>query len=178
LSKVRVNAEILRKLTYDAASGCLYWKTVDAQNRGDLVYNSQCAGKIAGGLHKATGYLHVQVLGKKIKCHRLAWFLYYGVWPQNELDHINHNRADNSLCNLRCVTSQENSQNRSLRRDNRSGRVGVYYYKRNKKWLASIGCGDGVRQNLGYFSSQQEAINAREIAERFLGYHRNHGSSL
>jgi hypothetical protein len=64
--------------------------------------------------------LTINIDGKRyyLRAHRVAWFLHYGEWPDGVIDHINHNRKDNRICNLRAVTHHENLQNRE---PNKSG---------------------------------------------------------
>lgn len=166
--------EILRKLEYNPNTGYLYWKEVTVETHGDRIFNKQFAGKIAGGKHFKSNYLHIQIMGRKYKAHRVAWFLYYGCWPR-ELDHIDHDRSNNKLKNLREVTSTENSKNRSRRSNNTSEKVGVSFYKPNGRWCAKIQ-DSGIQKHLGYFETKEEAIVTRESAEKRLGYHKNHGA--
>ena len=67
--------------------------------------------KQAGGMNR--GYRDIKVCGKRYKAHRLAWFYYYGEWPKHTIDHINNNKDDNRIANLRDVTVYENQQNRA-----------------------------------------------------------------
>ena len=74
------------------------------------------------------------------------------------IDHINHNTLDNRKCNLRICTHFENMQNR---RDNKTGKTGVYYNKRDDVFVASIGT-----KFIGQSKSLEEAIKMREEAEK------------
>ena len=80
------------------------------------------------------------------------------------IDHINHNTLDNRRENLRICTVSENQQNSSLRKDNKSGHVGVGKHKGTGKWIARIRC-NGENISLGSFDHIQDAINARKCAE-------------
>ena len=82
------------------------------------------------------GYKFIQVGRKCIPQHRVAWFLAYGFWP-DEIDHINQDKADNRLINLRACTHSTNMLNRGLRADNTSGVTGVSYNKAAKKWTVT-----------------------------------------
>lgn len=75
----------------------------------------------------------------QIKAHRLAWFLYYGVWPVM-LDHANRNGLDNRLCNLRLATNSQNSANTKTPKHNTSGYKGVSFDRllTRKPWRAMI----------------------------------------
>ena len=126
----------------------------------------------AGSLH-SSGYLTIRIGSKNYYAHRLAWFYTYGEWP-NQVDHINHNRADNRLCNLRSVTDAENRKNQTLRIDNKSGICGVAWDKHYKKWKAHIRA-NGKAKTLGYFDNLFDAVCIRKSAEVKLGFHKNHG---
>ncbi|MDX3744647.1 HNH endonuclease signature motif containing protein, partial [Pseudomonas sp.] len=67
------------------------------------------------------GYLRINVAKTSFKAHRLAWVLYYGKWPDGDIDHINCDRADNRIENLRECSRSQNCHNTSLRRNNKSG---------------------------------------------------------
>ena len=68
-------------------------------------------GSVAGTIN-GRGYRWIRVLNKRYQAHRLAWLFYYGEWPENEIDHINNDKDDNRITNLRDVTHGENQQNR------------------------------------------------------------------
>jgi hypothetical protein len=109
--------------------------------------------------------------------HRVAWALHYGEWPSDQIDHVNGDKTDNRLENLRIVTAQGNAKNRSLRSDNTSGHVGVYWVRETKKWSAQIKV-DGRQKTIGSFESLEDAVKARKAAEDLNGYHANHGRRL
>ena len=116
------------------------------------------------------GYVKVNINGRLYRGHRLAWVHYYGEWPESNLDHINRDRADNRIKNLRLATPAENMQNQSLRCDNKSGHKGVFWHKAISKWWAYINVGH-KRHTIGYFSDLQEAVTARRQAENQLHTH-------
>jgi hypothetical protein len=78
-----------------------------------------------GSLDK-DGYLCLKIKGEKFKSHRVAWFLYYGTFPGKEIDHINRNRKDNRITNLREVDRRENVLNSYRKPNPITGVVGVY----------------------------------------------------
>ena len=154
-------------LSYDPDTGMFVWVVgrVGASK-----------GAKAGGLCR--GYVSVGVDGRKYFAHRLAWLYQKGSWPVEEIDHINHTRSDNRWCNLREVSSSENSRNISKPSDNTSGVVGVSWTrrlgKRNDKWESHIR-NNGRRVFIGYFDDFFEAVAARRSAEIKYNYHENHG---
>jgi hypothetical protein len=92
------------------------------------------------------GYRQVMLDRKIYSVHRIAWALYSGEHPNGEIDHINGDRADNRLCNLRLATSSENNQNRRISSRNKTGIKGVFRVKwaKGKAWRVSVGhsCGE------------------------------------
>lgn len=120
------------------------------------------------------GYLRIFFNGKDYFAHRVAWFLYYGVWPVNQIDHINQIKTDNRIDNLREVSNEENCKNQTLRKTNKSGRIGVYFDNQHKKWRASIRFNNKT-VHLGLSKNIEEIINLRKDAEIKYGYHKNHG---
>lgn len=133
------------------------------------------AGMEAGCLHKNSGYIVVRVNRKLLKAHRIIYEMRHGEIPDGmEVDHIDHNRANNDDSNHRLVSHRENTQNSSRRHNNSSGCTGVYWYKSRNKWWAFIGTGK-ERKSLGYYSDWLDAVCARKRAEFELGYHENHG---
>lgn len=87
-----------------------------------------------------------------IRGHRLSWFLHYGTLPINCLDHIDGNKSNNKIDNLRDVTNQENQWNRTTAK-------GYTWHKKNNKFQAAIQI-NGKVKHLGLFHTEQEARNA------------------
>jgi hypothetical protein len=120
------------------------------------------------------GYLYIGLAGRSYASHRLTFLYMIGEFPPEEVDHINRNRLDNRWDNLRPATHSENNRNKRINRNNTSGKMGVVWHKRKQRWEARISSND-IRRCLGYFDKLDDAIAAREKAERELGYHENHG---
>ena len=157
---------LLSIMDYFPETGKLFWKD-------GLPFKA--AGGEAGTLSKY-GYVCVEVKGKHYMAHRLAWFYAHKQWPKDQIDHINHNRSDNRMTNLRQVTATENQKNSRMRKNNTSGFMGVSWHKRQRKWLVNIMI-DYKHQHIGYFSDFFEACCARKSAERIYGFHANHGAN-
>jgi hypothetical protein len=180
---IRVDPELLhRLLRYDPDTGDLYWREREASDfshtrRPDVhcaIFNKRFGGKKATSA-PVRGYKIIGISRTyHLKAHRAAWVLTHGVWP-DQIDHINGDRGDNRLANLRAVDGRTNARNQKLRSDNSFGCAGIIL-KRNGKYEAQIGAGARRRSRfLGTFATLEEAIAARRAAERALGYHENHG---
>lgn len=157
----------------------LVWRERDSTEFPDASYATAWNGLNAGNPVAiklgSNGYFAVRFHGRWFAAHRLIWALTFGCWPKGDLDHINGDRTDNRLENLRDVSRQENARNAKLRKDNRSGCVGVRQNKsRNNKWIAEITV-DGRRQQVGTFVEKDAAILARQIASEAHGYSARHG---
>ena len=143
-------------LNYDAQTGEFTWR-----------YTRQGVPAGPAGSYSGNGYLYITIDLQKYSAHRLAWLYVHGKWPNDQIDHINGNRADNRLINLREVTGAVNNQNqRRARTDNKScGLLGVS--KNRDKWRARIWLG-GVERCLGSFPTPEEAHKAYLKAKRKL----------
>jgi len=120
-----------------------------------------------GSLDKSNGYLCICVCGVQLYAHRLAWFLTHGKWPTQTIDHINRNRTDNRLENLRDVSYSDNNVNMGMRSHNTSGFEGVSWHAKARKWMAQIKR-NGHYYYLGLFESKEDAKDLRDlVAEEF-----------
>lgn len=115
---------------FDYKDGHLYWKKVMHPNKQYLV------GQEVGSIHP-TGYRHVTWMGKPHKVHRLIFMLHHGYLPP-EIDHINGNRADNRIENLRPANRSENQCNRNILASNTSGYAGVSWHKKSQAWVVRV----------------------------------------
>lgn len=150
-----LTAERLRELvSYNPETGAFHW-IVDKSSKAR-------AGCRIGSAHTA-GYLTVRVDGTAHLLHRLAWLYTHGRWPVDQIDHINGDRADNRLANLRECSNAQNCQNVRAHADG-SGMIGASFDKRRGKWVAGIGV-SGRRHFLGYFPTQREAHAAYLFAK-------------
>lgn len=149
--------EALRLLEYEPESGVLRFRVGRSNVR---------AGAVAGSVN-AHGYRQLKVANKDYLAHRVIWLMVHGRWPADQIDHIDGDRLNNRLDNLREATHAENGRNLRMRATNTSGVTGVYWSKRSKRWVAQIR--DGGRQRyIGQFCDMDAAIAARRAAEKVL----------
>lgn len=170
--------ELLRKLLdYDPETGLLTWKPrprelfpTDASFKG---WNTRRAGTPALCYIDARGYRSGSIMGVGVRAHRVVLAMANGRWPEVS-DHINGDKGDNRLSNLRDCSQSENCRNAKRPSDNKSGVVGVHRLKGSATWVASIAA-NGEAFHLGRFPSKEEATAARQKAEAEHNFHPNHG---
>ncbi len=162
-------------LAYDPATGALTWKARPAEmfkgNGYEKRFNNAYAGKPALTTCHDKGYQYGMIFGQRVYAHRAAWAIMKGRMPRLDIDHINGQKDDNRIKNLRIVTKKGNGRNRQLSANNTSGISGVHWCRTARRWIAKI----GKSQYVGAFVEKQDAIAARKAAERRMGYHENHG---
>lgn len=151
--------EALKELfTYDTETGVFQHRL--AVGRGKV-------GVAAGNIHRS-GYRRIKVMLKEYKAHRLAWLYVYGEWPEGQVDHINGQRDDNRIANLRDVSGTENQHNRRKpSANNQSGYLGVSLCKDTNLWRATIKVG-GKNKRLGLYDTPQQAHEAYLAAKAKL----------
>lgn len=181
-----VSPEMLRRLLrYEPETGKLYWlrrcEDLFDATEGRAVqhlakwWNSRFAGQeaLTARSHYEGG--HGKIFGKLYYASRVAWTLAHGSWPDGDIDHINGDRNDNRIVNLRVVTHAQNMGNKKLYRTNTSGVPGVTWHRGKQRWQAFIRSGVN-RRHLGSFANVEDAIAARRDAQRAdTGFHSNHG---
>lgn len=186
--KQDVPPELLAKLVrVDPETGHIFWlyrpTEMFADNgrysaaRNQKIWNTRYAGRRAFCKPNGKGYVAGKLFTRDIVGHQVAWALYYGAWPKQEIDHINGVRDDNRKANLRLVSVAENRRNAARPSHNTSGHVGVGYRpKRGRiaQWRAYIKVA-GKQIELGHYTTKEQAIAARKAAERKYGFHENHG---
>lgn len=155
-----VTQALVRKFfIYDSSTGLLTWRLpTRGSSVGDVV-GTQCGG-----------YLQVNIGNKQYRAHRLIWLYIHGVWPEH-IDHINHDGLDNRLLNLRNVSQAENNRNKSRRKDNSSGEVGIRFIQATGRYAVRI-----AQQHIGTFKTMAEAIQERDTAYSNLNFNANHGN--
>lgn len=133
-------------------------------------------GDVVGSVCKTHGYVKVGYCGKLFNAHRIIWEMIYGKIPDGlEIDHINGSRSDNRIENLRLVSREENTHNRKIQFNNKTGLHGVKFVKNRKLPFEVLISTNGKRIYLGAFSDFFEACCTRKSAELSFNYHENHG---
>ena len=172
-------------LAYEPETGDLIWrqrpvsmfsqdKKISAE-RISRLWNNRFSGQRAfSNISKSTGYVQGNIGGKVLRGHRVAWAIFYGDWPDGEIDHINGVRADNRIENLRVVDRGANCRNLPISTRNKSGIIGVTWDAARGKWFASIRH-NGKTVGLGRYDQISQAAAARKAAEAKFGFHKNHG---
>lgn len=171
-----ISQEIVREfLDYDSDTGKLTWKERARRwfksDKSCHTWNTRFAKKEAFTV-SSYGYFRIRILGKAYQLHRVIWLYQTGEWPKEQVDHINHNRADNRWFNLREASNQENGKNRTRQRNNSSGYTGVGWDR--QKWYSKIVINKKYIF-LGYFDLLENAVRARKEAEVKYGFSENHG---
>lgn len=115
-------------------------------------------GKEAGSIN-AFGYRKVSIGGQLYAAHRLIWKMYYRTEPPPVIDHIDRDKTNNAISNLRECSESENKQNTGLYRDNTSGINGVSWHKHSKAWVVTKMI-DGTDYYIGTYPDINDAISA------------------
>ena len=147
-------AQLKLLLRYDSATGEFYWA---ANVCGRNQKGARAAKPMAGR------YSEVQIYGCRFFASHLAWLYVYGAWPKNLIDHINRNKSDDRIANLREATHSQNQANTKLSQRNKTGYKGVSFSKRDKKYYAGIKLHRKTKY-LGIFPTAEEASRAVEAA--------------
>ncbi len=151
------NDRVSEFLTYDPIGGEFRWRVSRRKGRP--------SGDIAGSTD-SHGYRQVCIDGRKYLAHRIAWLVVYGEWPTHEIDHINGDKTDNRIANLRRATRHLNTQNiRAARRDSQNGLAGVM--QRGRRFGARI-TANGAVHFLGMYDTPEQAHAAYLSAKRRL----------
>lgn len=135
---------------YDEVRG-IFTKLITTSHNSKKGTNPSCVNN--------NGYLCVRVLGRLYTQHRLAWLYVHGKFPAGQIDHINGDRQDNRISNLRDVGTLTNNRNRLHNKNNTSGYRGVTFDKANNKWMAQITV-DNKNIKLGRFDKPELAYAA------------------
>jgi len=142
---------------FEYKEGDLYWKIKPR--------NSTRIGDKAGSLD-SKGYVVLKLNNLLYRMHRIIWAYHYSVIPNNlQIDHIDGNKTNNMIENLRLATNSQNkSNNKRARCDSKSNILGVCWSKASRKWQSHIKK-NNKKIYLGLFANQEDAIAARKAAE-------------
>lgn len=150
---------------FDFVDGKLYWKNCTQPFRN---------GTEAGCLSE-DGYLRVRHNRVLYLNHHIIFEMHKGkIPPGMVIDHDDRNKLNNYPSNLIAKTQQDNTKNQTMRKSNMAGCTGVRFRSERGKWQARITV-DGKQKHLGYFTTKEDAISAREEANIKYGFHKNHG---
>lgn len=154
-------------LTADRARALLnYDETTGLLTRRISLSHSARVGDVAGYAHPTKRYIYVFVDGRRYFAHRVVWLMCVGQWPVGQVDHINGDRIDNRLGNLREVDNRMNGQNKHVpKQGNTSGLLGVSWMTQAGKWRAQIKTEAGMLY-LGLFTDKFVAHEAYLTAKR------------
>lgn len=155
--------EVCELLDYDRKTGVFTWRV---GRRGRAKAGTK-AGALAG-----KGHIQITIRNTRHYAHRLAWLITYGEWPPAgmDVDHIDGDKGNNAIANLRLASRSQNAANASgLRKNNTSGYRGVSLYRRTGRWDARIFV-EGVTHCLGHHTTAEEAARAYDrAAYKFYG---------
>ncbi len=162
--KLLTQSKLKEILNYDKHTG-IFTRTINGEEKS-----------IGHKDSKEYFQISIRIDDKRMKypMHRLAWLYEYGAWPKNQLDHINHDRSDNRILNLREVNNHMNHKNKTIYSSNKSGIPGVSFINASKKWRATIKM-HGKQIHLGCYKDKNKAICARLHANKLYKFHVNHG---
>lgn len=173
-----LNAAIAACVEYFPENGMFFWRQREGNDRYTRRWNTSFSGKECGYLDRA-GYRRIRFFhdgrNNSVSAHRLAWFISKGSLPDGEIDHINRDKSDNRIENLRDVTRSINLRNFPLKKNNTSGVCGVHLHGQSNKWRASVSV-NGKRKSLGLYLDISDAKNAVEAYRAKNGFTDNHGA--
>lgn len=161
--------------------GKLFWKERDdfPSEKERRRWNNRYAGDEAGINFRPSGskttYRRLRLNGKHYMAHAIVCAMFDVDVPRGTIiDHDDGDGLNNDIANLKIVTPSQSAKNKPLHKNNNSGKPGVNFDSKNKKWVARVVI-DGRRTFLGNFATLDEAIAARSSAETTAAYHPNHG---
>ena len=146
--------EVRTVFAYTPENGLLLWNIDTCKTK---------TGDVAGGL--SNGYIQVKYKQRKYMVHRIIWCYVHGDWPKQMIDHIDGDRSNNRIENLRDVSNAKNQYNRHrLNKNNSTGHMGIIYRKRGDAYIVQITV-LGAKKYIGYYKTLFDAIVARQSAE-------------
>jgi hypothetical protein len=153
-------------LHYNKYVGVFTWR--DKTNR-------RTYGKTAGAVKPGSGYIVIGIGKETYPAHHLVWLWHHGRLPHDQIDHIDGDRSNNLLSNLREVTQAQNSMNMKRNSSNTSGVKGVFFCKSSKRWWAVIKSHDKYVFRKSFKSLHDAEQSVRAAREALHGEFANHG---
>jgi hypothetical protein len=174
--------DVRRFLRYEPDSGKLFWLPRSASDfisgrwsaeASAKRWNTQNAGNEAFTATDARGYKIGAIKCLSLPAHRVCWAAHYGEWPADQVDHINGDRTDNRIANLRLATNRENSINSAKNKNNTTGFTGVSRHRGRFRAQIKV---YGRQIFLGYFDCPEAAYKAYCAAKDEHGFSERHGT--
>lgn len=162
--KMSITQELVNNL-FDYKDGTLYWKNPSSKR----MKKGQVAGRLG-----IRGYIETNINYKKYKNHRIIFLMFNGYLPKI-VDHIDNNRLNNRIENLRAATMSQNLQNAKLSKANKSGIKGVFLEKDKNTWGAAIMVNGITKRIRGIKSLELAELVAQELRLKYHGEYANHG---
>lgn len=157
-----MDAKRLREL-FDYSDGDLIWKVSRRRVK---------PGRVAGCLDR-NGYLQVRIDGKAYLAHRLVYLMHNGLLPKY-IDHIDGDRSNNRIENLRPCELKQNALNAKVCRSSKSGIKNVVWHSRDMKWQVAVSV-HGKQKNFGYYDDVELAeLVAIEARNKYHGNFARH----
>jgi len=144
---------------------------------GELSRKTSTGKIIPAGCKDKNGYIKIWFNGRSYLAHRLAWALYYNEEPPPVIDHGDHDKHNNRINNLNGGSHKDNLYNQKLSSNSSTGYNGVSFRKDRNKYAAYVHV-NGKKKNLGTFDSINDAVSARDFADKKYNFHYNHGIKL
>jgi hypothetical protein len=153
---------------FDYRDGVLYRKVKPSRSHVDI--------RKPAGTVNASGYITIGISGKVYRAHRLIFLMHHGFLPKL-IDHIDGDKKNNNIENMREATKKQNQHNRKVSINNKCGLKGVCFHKGNGKWVAAITINNKPK-HIGYFHTSEEASSAYKSASlkhhgEFSVFHKN-----
>ena len=170
-----------KAVSYDPKTGVMTWKPKPLAIKDALRWNARYANKECG-TNDDHGYRRILFRFErgrtfKIRTHRLAWFIIHGEPPKGEIDHINQDKLDNRISNLRDVCRSKNQRNGTRKCNNTSGVTGVTWHKQRQKWCAQVSV-NGKHNHVGLFENIADAESAVSAFRAANGFTATHGRAI
>lgn len=147
--------QLKEALSYNSETGVFY---------RCVAHKDKKVGSVNGG-----GYVLIRVMGKLYSAHRLAWMYIHGEFPSGQIDHIDGDKTNNRISNLRDFTATENAINSTTNNNHSTGVKGVIWVKFANSWRTAISVG-GKHRHFGYYRDFDEAVCARLALEQCMGW--------